>query len=65
MRALCTLCGWDQYPYIWSIWQSGIWLLQGVDVILASDGSGEGRGGPEQKDVLPPLVPGARARQQQ
>jgi hypothetical protein len=38
---------------------------QGVDVMLASDGSGQGRGGPEQKDVLPPLVPGMKARQQQ
>jgi hypothetical protein len=38
---------------------------QGVDVTLASDGSGEGRGGPAQKDVLPPLVPGMKARQQQ
>jgi hypothetical protein len=35
------------------------------DVMLASDGSGQGRGGSEQKDVLPPLVPGMKARQQQ
>jgi len=40
-------------------------FVQGVDVILACDGSGEGRGGPAQKDVLPPLVPGMKARQQQ
>lgn len=44
---------------------AGIRVLQGVDVMLASDGSGQGRGGPEQKDVLPPLVPGMKARQQQ
>lgn len=36
----------------------------GVDVTLKSDGSGAGRGGPEQKDLLPPLVPGLRPRQQ-
>ena len=29
-----------------------------------SDGSGAGRGGGEQKDVLPPLMPGLKARQQ-
>lgn len=35
-----------------------------VDVALTVDGSGAGKGGPEQKDVLPPLVPGAPARRQ-
>eukprot|EP00879_Flechtneria_rotunda_P009985 GHRR01010441.1.p1 GENE.GHRR01010441.1~~GHRR01010441.1.p1 ORF type:complete len:279 (+),score=55.36 GHRR01010441.1:125-961(+) len=38
---------------------------QGVDVQLISDGSGAGRGGAEKKDVLPPLLPGLKARQQQ
>jgi hypothetical protein len=37
---------------------------QGVDVQLISDGSGAGRGGGEKKDVLPPLMPGLKARQQ-
>eukprot|EP00882_Tetradesmus_deserticola_P007589 GHRQ01007993.1.p1 GENE.GHRQ01007993.1~~GHRQ01007993.1.p1 ORF type:complete len:282 (+),score=110.28 GHRQ01007993.1:546-1391(+) len=37
---------------------------QGVDVQLVSDGSGAGRGGGEKKDVLPPLMPGLKARQQ-
>ncbi|GBF99544.1 hypothetical protein Rsub_12350 [Raphidocelis subcapitata] len=37
---------------------------RGVDVLLVSDGSGSGRGGGEQKDVLPPLMPGLPARQQ-
>ena len=36
----------------------------GVDVYLITDGSGAGRGGAEQKDVLPPLMPGLKARQQ-
>lgn len=36
----------------------------GVDVFLVSDGSGAGRGGGEKKDVLPPLLPGLKARQQ-
>lgn len=36
----------------------------GVDVFLTSDGSGSGRGGGEKKDVLPPLMPGLKARQQ-
>lgn len=36
----------------------------GVDVFLLCDGSGAGRGGGEQKDVLPPLMPGLKARQQ-
>ncbi len=38
---------------------------QGVDVTLVCDGSGQGRGGPEQKDVLPPLMPNMPARRQQ
>jgi hypothetical protein len=37
---------------------------QGMDVSLVCDGSGAGRGGGEQKDVLPPLMPGLKARQQ-
>lgn len=37
---------------------------KGVDVVLKCDDSGEGRGGPQQKDVLMPLVPGGKARQQ-
>lgn len=37
---------------------------KGVDVALISDGSGAGRTGKEQPDVLPPLVPGAKARVQ-
>ncbi len=36
----------------------------GVEVALKVDGSGAGRGGGEQKDVLPPLMPGLKARQQ-
>lgn len=37
---------------------------RGVDVELIADASGAGRGGTEQKNVLPPLVPGAKARSQ-
>lgn len=37
---------------------------KGVDVLLVSDGSGAGREGGEKKDVLPPLLPGLKARQQ-
>lgn len=37
---------------------------QGVDVALVTDGSGAGRGGEEKKDVLPPLMPGLKPRQQ-
>ena len=36
----------------------------GMDVTLACDGSGAGRGGGEKKDVLPPLMPGMKPRQQ-
>ncbi|KAL3153495.1 hypothetical protein ABBQ38_011826 [Trebouxia sp. C0009 RCD-2024] len=36
---------------------------EGVDVYLKSDGSGAGRGGAAQKDVMPPLMPGLKARQ--
>lgn len=36
---------------------------QGVDVYLKSDGSGAGRGGKAQQDVMPPLMPGLKARQ--
>ena len=35
---------------------------QGVDVALICDGSGAGREGKEQGDVLPPLMPGMPAR---
>lgn len=38
---------------------------QGMDVALICDGSGQGRGGGAKKDVLPPLMPGLKARQQQ
>jgi len=37
---------------------------QGEDVALVCDGSGSGRGGGEKKDVLPPLMPGMKPRQQ-
>ena len=37
---------------------------KGVEVGLIADGSGAGRGGTQQRDVLPPLVPGAKARSQ-
>lgn len=36
----------------------------GADVFLIADGSGTGRGGKEQKDVLLPLMPGLPARRQ-
>eukprot|EP00887_Chlorella_sp_A99_P002933 scaffold24.g2933.t1 len=35
-----------------------------VDVALVVDGSGAGRGGGNKKDVLPPLMPGLKARSQ-
>lgn len=50
----------DQHRYNQS---SHIVVLQGVDVYLKSDGSGAGRGGAAQKDVMPPLMPGLKARQ--
>lgn len=37
---------------------------QGEEVALICDGSGLGRGGDEKKDVLPPLMPGMKPRQQ-
>ena len=37
---------------------------QGQDVALVCDGSGRGRGGDAKKDVLPPLMPGMKPRQQ-
>lgn len=37
---------------------------QGQEVALVCDGSGAGRGGDEKKDVLPPLMPGMKPRQQ-
>jgi len=36
---------------------------QGADLSLICDGTGEGRGGGEKGDVLPPLMPGLPARQ--
>lgn len=36
----------------------------GADVYLICDGTGAGRSGKEKKDVLPPLMPGLKARQQ-
>ena len=36
---------------------------KGMDVALITDGSGDGRGGGEKKDVLPPLMPGLPARE--
>lgn len=36
----------------------------GMDVALMTDGSGAGRGGGEKQDVLPPLMPGLKPRQQ-
>ena len=44
---------------------SSWYFVQGVDVYLKSDGSGAGRGGGEQKDVLPPLMPGLPGRRQE
>lgn len=38
---------------------------QGVDVELKCDGSGQGRDSAAQKDLLPPLMPGLKGRQQQ
>ena len=35
---------------------------QGVDVALTADGSGAGRGGGQQQEVLPPLMPGLAPR---
>ncbi|EFJ39742.1 hypothetical protein VOLCADRAFT_108512 [Volvox carteri f. nagariensis] len=37
----------------------------GMDVALVCDGSGAGRTGKDKKDVLPPLMPGLKARQQE
>ena len=37
---------------------------QGVDVLLVTDGSGKGIGVTAQKQALPPLLPGLKARQQ-
>mmetsp|Transcript_21181 Transcript_21181/g.37722 ORF Transcript_21181/g.37722 Transcript_21181/m.37722 type:complete len:285 (-) Transcript_21181:135-989(-) len=36
----------------------------GMDVALMCDGSGDGRGGEEKKDLLPPLMPGLKGRSQ-
>ena len=40
-------------------------MRQGADVLLVVDGSGSGRGGEAQKDVMPPLMPGMKARPRQ
>jgi len=37
---------------------------KGEEVWLITDGSGQGKGGSEKKDVLPPLMPGMKPRQQ-
>ena len=37
---------------------------KGQDVALICDGSGAGKGGEEKKDLLPPLLPGMKPRQQ-
>ena len=37
----------------------------GAEITLTSDGSGEGRGGGEKGEVLPPLMPGLPARDTQ
>ena len=37
----------------------------GADVELICDGSGDGRGDSERKDVLPPLLPGLSPRKQE
>ena len=37
---------------------------KGIDVLLVSDGSGAGRGGKDKGEVLPPLMPGLKPRQQ-
>ncbi len=42
----------------------GAQVVGGVEVALVSDGTGAGRTGVEKKDVLPPLVPGAKPRRQ-
>merc|ERR1712118_417189 len=38
---------------------------EGAEITLTSDGSGEGRGGGEKGEVLPPLMPGLPARDTQ
>mmetsp|Transcript_502 Transcript_502/g.1093 ORF Transcript_502/g.1093 Transcript_502/m.1093 type:complete len:289 (+) Transcript_502:82-948(+) len=61
---------WEKFqPKIQSFFGPGIYATltptdKGMDVALVSDGSGEGRQGLEQKDVLPPLVPGLKPRSQ-
>lgn len=45
-------------------WGQVVPVEGGVEVALKVDGSGAGRGGGPQKDVLPPLMPGLKARQQ-
>jgi len=60
----------ERQPKIQSFFGPGITARielteQGADVYLVSDGSGAGRGGKEKKDVLPPLMPGLPARQQE
>lgn len=61
---------WEEFqPKIQSFFGPGVIAKldkteAGVDVSLVCDGSGAGRGGAEKKDVLPPLLPGLKARQQ-
>lgn len=60
---------WEKFqPKIQTFFGPGITATltpteQGMDVALITDGSGDGRGGGEKKDVLPPLMPGLPARE--
>ncbi|PNW71696.1 hypothetical protein CHLRE_16g665250v5 [Chlamydomonas reinhardtii] len=62
---------WNEFqPKIQSFFGPGIVATvtktgAGVDVALICDGSGAGRSGKDKKDVLPPLLPGLKARQQE
>lgn len=61
---------WEEFqPKIQSFFGPGVEAILGfkdkvAEVYLKCDGSGAGRGGKERKDVLPPLMPGLPARQQ-
>ena len=50
----------EAFELLWQVNEA----FEGVDVELRVDGSGAGRGREGQKDVLPPLMPGMKARQQ-
>jgi hypothetical protein len=64
------LSQWEEFqPKIQSFFGPGIVATvaktsTGADVALIADGSGAGRGGGERKEVLPPLMPGLKPRQQ-